>query len=226
MAVAAPSRHDGRVTETTIDVLTATTTERAALARDLAGLDHADWARPSLCGRWTVEEVVAHLTAAASLGRARWMRSVLGARFDFDEHNARRLAEHRGANPAETLARFQAIVPSTTSTFGPKEAWLGEVVIHSADIRRPLGIEHTPDAAATTRLAEFLARTNFTVPSKKVAAGLRLEASDGPFAVGAGPVVRGSTLALVMATAGRAAYLEDLSGPGVAVLAQRVSAAS
>jgi hypothetical protein len=191
------------MTETTIDVLAATTTERAALARDLAGLDEEDWARPS-----------------------RWMRSVLGARFDFDEHNARRLAEHRGATPAETLVRFQAIVPSTTSTFGPKEAWLGEVVIHGADIRRPLGIEYAPDGAATTRLAEFLARTSFTVPSKKVAAGLRLEATDGPFEAGAGPVVRGSTLALVMAMAGRAAYLEDLDGPGVAELAQRVPVAS
>lgn len=214
------------MTETTIDVLAATTSERAALARDLAGLDAADWARPSLCGRWTVEEVVAHLTAAASLGRARWMRSVLGARFDFDEHNARRLAEHRGANPAETLARFTRVADSTTSTFGPKEAWLGEVVIHGQDIRRPLAIEHQPDIAAATRLAGFLARTSFTVPSKKIATGLRLEATDGPFEVGTGPVVRGSTLALVMAMAGRAAYLEDLDGPGVAVLAQRVPAAS
>ena len=59
--------------------------------------------RPSLCGDWTVEEVVAHLTAAASIGRWRWIASMLGARFDPAVHNARRLAEHRGATPAETL---------------------------------------------------------------------------------------------------------------------------
>lgn len=35
------------------------------LAEDLAGLDADRWATPSLCGGWTVEEVVAHLTAAA-----------------------------------------------------------------------------------------------------------------------------------------------------------------
>ena len=208
------------------DLLAATTTERAALARDLRSLTPAQWASPSLCGAWTVEEVVAHLTAAASLGRARWLRSVLGAGFDFDKHNTRRLAEHRGTTPAETLARFEAIVPSTTSTFGPKEAWLGEVVIHGADIRRPLGIEHQPDIAAATRLAGFLERTSFTVPSKKIAAGLRLEATDGSFAVGEGPVVRGPTLALIMAMAGRSAYLDDLQGPGVDVLAQRGAAAS
>lgn len=73
--------------------------ERAALADDLASLTRDQWAHPSLCGSWTVEEVVAHLTAAASIGRLRWMRSVIGARFDFDVHNQRRLAEHRGRTP-------------------------------------------------------------------------------------------------------------------------------
>nr|NEW30678.1 maleylpyruvate isomerase family mycothiol-dependent enzyme [Nocardia cyriacigeorgica] len=95
-----------------------THTERAALADDLAGLDEARWARQSLCGEWTVEEVVAHLTAAASIGRVRWLLSVLGARFDFDLHNARRLAEHRGTTPAETLERFRAVVTSTTAASG------------------------------------------------------------------------------------------------------------
>ncbi|MFD6108243.1 maleylpyruvate isomerase N-terminal domain-containing protein, partial [Nocardia salmonicida] len=52
--------------------------ERAALADDLAGLDDQQWGLPSLCGDWVVEEVVAHLTAAASVGRLRWLTSVLG----------------------------------------------------------------------------------------------------------------------------------------------------
>lgn len=70
--------------------------ERAALADDLACLDDEQWAQPSLCGRWVIEEVVAHLTAAADIGPLRWLTSALGARFDFDVHNDRRLAEHRG----------------------------------------------------------------------------------------------------------------------------------
>lgn len=200
------------------DLLTATTTERAALARDLRSLTPAQWASPSLCGAWTVEEVVAHLTAAASLGRARWLRSVVGARFDFDEHNARRLAEHRGATPAETLARFEAIVASTTSTFGPKEAWLGEVVIHGADVRHPLGLDYAPPVDVLTDLAQFLARTNFIVPSKTIARGVRLEASDGPFEAGEGALARGTTLALVMAMSGRMAYLDELEGAGAEAL--------
>jgi uncharacterized protein (TIGR03083 family) len=198
------------------DVQAATRAERAALAGDLANVTEDAWTRPSLCVLWDVEEVVAHLTAAASLGRLRWMSSVICAGFDFDKHNARRLAEHRGSSPAETLARFQAVIPSTTSTFGPKEAWLGEVVIHGQDIRRAVGVEYSPPIGTLTHLAGFLARTNFTVASKDAVMGVRLQAVDGPFATGAGPLVEGTTLALVMAMAGRITYRADLTGPGVA----------
>ena len=200
--------------------------ERDALADDLARLDDAQWATPSLCGRWCIEEVVAHLTAAANVGPLRWIGSVLGARFDFDLHNARRLAEHRGATPTETLTRFHAAVPSTRSAPGPTVAWLGEVVVHAGDIRRPLGLERAPSVDALTAVARFYARRDFAVASKTTAAGLRLEATDGPFTTGDGPLVRGTTNALVMAMAGRSAHCTDLDGPGVPTLRGRCSPSS
>lgn len=198
--------------------------ERSALVTDLAGLDAEQWARRSLCGDWTVEDVVAHLTAAASTGRVRWLTSVLGARFDFDLHNARRLAEHRGSTPAETLARFRAIVTSTTAASGHTAAWLGEVIVHGQDIRTPLGLSTVPATAAVTAVAEFYASRDFTVPSKTLIEGLRLEATDGPFIAGAGPLASGSTLALTMAMAGRPSACADLTGPGVALLRDRLAA--
>jgi uncharacterized protein (TIGR03083 family) len=209
------------VLQTRDDLWSAIHTERAALADDLADLDPAQWATPSLCGDWTVEEVVAHLTAAASIGRFRWIRSMLGARGNPDVHNARRLAEHRGATPAETLARFRAAIPNTVAPSGHTPAWLGEVVVHAQDIRRPLGIARTPSIEATTAVAEFFAGRDFAVASKKAIAGLRVEATDGPFTAGEGPVVRGSTVALVMAMAGRSAYCDDLEGEAVATLRER-----
>ena len=210
-----------RTTPTRDALWAAAHTERAALAEDLAGLDEAQWASPSLCGSWTVEQVVAHLTAAASVGRLRWVASVLGARFDFDLHNDRRLAEHRGTTPAETLDRFRRIITSTTSAPGPTTAWLGEVVVHAQDVRRPLGLSRTPAVAAVTEVARAYARRDFTVAGRSAIAGLRLEADDGPFATGSGPLVSGTTLALTMAMAGRGAYCDDLTGPGVPVLRAR-----
>jgi uncharacterized protein (TIGR03083 family) len=199
--------------------------ERAALADDLAGLGQAQWAQRSLCGRWVVEDVVAHLTAAASMGPLRWFASVLGARFDFDLHNDRRLGEHRGATPAETLERFRRIITSTRSAPGPTAAWLGEVVVHAQDIRRPLALPHTPSIEAVGAVARFYARRDFTGFGRSTIEGLRLEATDGPFSTGAGPLVSGTTLALTMAMAGRRAYCDDLTGPGVSTVRARCAPA-
>lgn len=198
--------------------------ERAALAEDLAGLSAEQWRAATLCSDWTVEQVVAHLSAAASIGQWRWIRSMAGARFRPDVHNLRRLNEHLGSTPAETLAKFRAVINNTVAPTSDTAAFLGEVVVHAQDIRRPLGLAHTPSIEALAPVAEFFARRDFAVPSRRNAAGLELRADDGPFAAGAGPLVIGSTLALVMGMAGRRAYLDELSGDGVAVLRERIEA--
>ena len=196
--------------------------ERAALAEDLSGLDTEQWRHATLCGEWDVEDVVAHLTAAASLNRWRWMSSMLGARFRVEVHNQRRMVEHRGSTPAETLDRFRSVISSTTAPSGHTPAYLGEVVVHAQDIRQPLGLSRTPDVDALTPVADFFARRNFTVAGRTTAAGLQLRADDGPFATGTGPLVTGSSLALVMSMAGRTPYVDQLDGPGVPTLRARV----
>jgi uncharacterized protein (TIGR03083 family) len=196
--------------------------ERAALAEDVADLSAEQWRHSTLCGAWDVEEVVAHLTAAASLDRWRWIRSMLGARFRVDVHNQRRMVEQLGSTPAQTLDRFRSAVGATTAPSGHTPAYLGEVVVHAQDIREPLGLPRSPAVDALTPVAEFFARRNFTVPSHTAVAGLQLRADDGPFATGDGPLVTGSTLALVMGMAGRAPYVDRLDGPGVATLRARI----
>ena len=200
--------------------------ERAALAEDLAGLGAPQWRHATLCGDWDVEQVVAHLTAAASLNQWRWLRSMLGARFRPDVHNERRLAECRGSTPAETLDRFRAVITSTTAPSRHTPAYLGEVVVHAQDIRQPLGLTRTPGVGALTPVAGFFARRDFTVASRTRVTGLQLRADDGPFAAGTGPLVTGPTLALVMSMAGRASYLAELDGPGVPALRSRLRAAA
>src|ERR1700726_2586184 len=200
--------------------------ERTALAKDLSSLSDDQWRHSTLCGQWDVEEVVAHLTAAASLNQSQWVRSMVGARFRADVHNQRRLVEDRGSTPAETLDRFRGVIGSTTAPSGHTPAYLGEVVVHAQDIRQPLGLPRTPDVAALTPVAGFFARRNFAVASRTAVAGLQLRADDGPFAAGTGPLVTGSTLALVMSMAGRAPYVDQLHGPGVPTLRTRVHGTS
>jgi uncharacterized protein (TIGR03083 family) len=198
--------------------------ERAALAEDLAGLEPEQWRHETLCGDWDVEQVVAHLTAAASLNQWQWLRSMLTARFRPDVHNQRRLAEHRGRTPAGTLDQFRGVISSTTAPSNHTPAYLGEIVVHAQDIRQPLGLAPTPSVDALTPVADFFARRDFTVASRTHAADLRLRADDGPFTAGTGPLVSGSTLALVMSMAGRAPYLAELDGPGVLTLRSRLQA--
>lgn len=200
--------------------------ERNSLAEDLSTLSAEQWRSRSLCGEWTVEQVAAHLTAAASLNQRQWLRSMLGARFRPDVHNQRRLDEHLGAAPEETLSRFRAVIGSTTAPSGHTPAYLGEVLVHAQDIRQPLGLPRTPNVEALTPVADFYARRDFTVASRTHVRGLRLSAADGPFVAGSGPEVTGSTLAIVMSMAGRAPYLDQLEGPGVAILRARLNSAA
>ncbi|MET8987298.1 maleylpyruvate isomerase family mycothiol-dependent enzyme [Nonomuraea wenchangensis] len=195
--------------------------ERAALAADLAELTDEQWATPSLCAGLTVREVLAHLIAGASLNSVRWMAGVIRCRFDFDKQVAIRLAEQLGVNAAETHDRFRRVITSTTKPPLPVVAMLGETIVHAEDIRRPLGIHHDYPIETLTRTAAYYSGSDLVLPAKKRIAGLRLVADDGPFTTGSGPLVSGSTLALIMAMTGRAAYCDELTGDGVKTLRDR-----
>ncbi|MEU5261554.1 maleylpyruvate isomerase family mycothiol-dependent enzyme [Amycolatopsis sp. NPDC021455] len=192
--------------------------ERAALAGDLAGLTDRQWATPSLCAGLTVREVLAHLTAGASLGPARWMAGVIRCRFDFDRQVAMRLAEQLGATPAGTLARFRRVSTGTTKPPLPAVAMLGEAIVHGEDIRRPLGLHRDYPITTLTRVAGYYHGSDLVVLAKGRVRGLRLAATDGPFGAGSGPLVSGTTLALIMAMTGRTLYCDELDGDGAAIL--------
>ncbi|WP_067177529.1 maleylpyruvate isomerase family mycothiol-dependent enzyme [Microtetraspora niveoalba] len=195
--------------------------ERAALSADLTDLTDERWATPSLCTGLTVREVLAHLTAGASLNGVRWLAGVIRCRFDFDKQVAMRLAEQLGASAAETHNRFRHVITSTTKPPLPVIAMLGETIVHAEDIRRPLGIRHDYPIETLTRVAEYYRGSDLVVAAKRRIVGLRLVATDGPFTTGSGPLVSGTTLALVMATTGRSVYCDDLDGDGVEILRDR-----
>ena len=195
--------------------------ERAALASDLAGLDDQQWETRSLCGDWTVEQVVGHMTAAAATSPAKWMVRFAGTGFRFDTLITGDIARQTEGGPAETLARFRAVERSNGHPPGPVDSWLGETIVHAEDIRRPLGIAHDSPVDAVTRLADFYTRSNLLIGAKKRVAGLTLRATDADWSTGSGPEVEGPAIAIVMAMTGRRDALDELQGDGVAVLRDR-----
>jgi uncharacterized protein (TIGR03083 family) len=99
---------------------------------------------------------------------------------------------------------------------------LGESIIHSEDIRRPLGVAHSYPMESVTRVLDFYKKSNLIVGARKRIAGLTLRATDTDWATGSGPEVAGPALALLLAMTGRKVALPELSGEGVATLQSRM----
>ena len=195
--------------------------ERKALAGDLTGLDDQRWATPSLCSDWTVRDVLAHMTATAKLTPPTFLTKLAGSGFSLTKVQAKDIAAERGASPADTLAHFNAVVTSTKHPPGPLDTWVGEVIVHAEDIRRPLAIAHSYPTDAAVRVANFYKGSNLVIGAKRRVSGLQLRATDTEWSCGEGPEVAGPIVALVMAMTGRKAVLAELSGDGVATLAER-----
>src|SRR6476660_3405775 len=160
--------------------------ERAALADDLEQLTPEQWDTPSLCGEWSVRDVVAHMTASAMITPPGFFAKIIGSGFSFTRMQSKDIARERGASNADTLARFRAQIPSTKHPPGPTDTWLGETLIHGEDIRRPLHIAHDYETAAEVRVAEFYKGSNLVVGAKKRIAGLHLQATDADWSHGEG----------------------------------------
>ena len=195
--------------------------ERKALAADLEGLSEAQWATPSLCGGWTVRDVLAHMTATARTTPTGFFAKMLMSGFSFQSMQAKDIAAQLGASPAETLARFVAEVDSSKHPPGPTDTWLGEAIVHAEDIRRPLKIQHAYPSDAAVQVADFYKGSNLIIGAKNRIAGLRLRATDTDWSHGDGPDVAGPIVSLVVAMTGRRAAVDDLSGEGVETLRAR-----
>jgi uncharacterized protein (TIGR03083 family) len=195
--------------------------ERRALAADLAGLTPDQWTTPSLCGGWSVHDVLAHMVATAKETPPAFLVGMLRSGFRISRFTEKRIAEERAVGPAATLAAFRAVETATSAPPGPKLSWLGEALVHAEDIRRPLGIGHAYPVAAVTAVTEFYAGSNVLIGGKNRVAGVTLQATDTDWSHGSGPVVSGPARALMLATTGRTAALDELSGPGVETLRGR-----
>jgi uncharacterized protein (TIGR03083 family) len=195
--------------------------ERKALAADLKDRTEEEWATGSLCRQWTVRDVLAHMTSAATLTPPSFFAKLAASGFSFDKVQEAGIAAHRGSSPADTMAGFEAVVTSVKHPPGPADTWLGETIVHAEDIRRPLGIEHRYPVEAVTRVADFYTGSNLLIGSKRRIEGLTLRATDADWSHGTGPEVSGPILSLVMAMTGRKEPLDDLTGGGVATLRSR-----
>lgn len=196
--------------------------ERVALAADIGVTDEAAWATPSLCPEWTVRDVLAHMTALARMTPLKFFQKLIASGFSPSRLQARDIELEKGSSGDETLARFRSVSDSKNRLRAvPERTALGETMLHSEDIRRPLGIQHKYPLGALVTVADAYKGSNLVAGTKRRIAGLALQATDIDWSTGSGPVVSGPMLSLLMARAGRQAPIEDLKGEGLENLRSR-----
>lgn len=205
-----------------MDVFDALRRERLRLADELEGLTPEQWEVQSLCAQWRVRDVLAHLVASTDMRLAVMFGRLLRNGFNVDRTLSQQAREMGQRPPQELLPELRERAASRHTPPGAKPINLmSDCVMHSQDIRRPLGLPCTIDPATLRAAADFLATNDFNCRSAKRAAGLRLVATDVDWSHGDGPEVRGPLEALVMSIAGRVAACSDLDGPGVDELRSR-----
>jgi uncharacterized protein (TIGR03083 family) len=208
------------------DLMTLAEEERADLAALLRTLTPTQWNTRSLCPDWTVRDVALHIVSYEELTtpgllatflrgglRVRTINDVAMTRYrDITTDDIINLVE-RHQRPRGLTSGFKGGIALTDGT------------IHQQDIRRPLGLTREIPEHRLVQVLDFSLGAP-TLPSKRNSKGLHLSATDVSWSHGDGPEVSGPGEALLMAVAGRPDALNQLTGEGASVLADRITAPS
>ncbi len=173
------------------------------LADQLASAPAETWDAPSLCEKWQVRHVVAHVTMPARLTPEQFGAEMAAAGGDFtalsDTVAARDaslpLAEHLDALRSPLLHAWQ---PPGGGTAGA----LSHAVIHSLDITVALDLPAVEPDEAVVAVLDQLTAANGACFGLNLT-GVRLEAADTDWSWGSGNVVRANSGPLVALLSGR-----------------------
>lgn len=202
--------------------------ERRALADLLDGRTDAEWELPSLCSRWSVRDVAAHVALtpqSPSTAAIVWRGIRAGG--NFDELNRTLAVEHATRSPAALVAELREMAESRRKpAVTTLDNLLFDVQVHVQDVAIPLGLLHAMPVAAAREGAERVWRMGWPFRARRKLRGLRLVATDTEWSAGAGVEVTGPIQALLLLLTGRvAAALPALGGAGVELLGQTGSSA-
>ena len=199
-----------------MDLWTTIAEERASLLETFEGLTAPQWEVPSLCGHWTVRQVLGHLVIAAAPPMRRFLGEAARARGSFDTANDR-LARAEAERPIDQLlAGYRELVGARFAPpgIGPRGP-LSDILLHSLDVRLPLGLpSDRPSERYLPSLEMLFTRRAMVGFVPKGRPPVRWVAIDHAWSHGRGDEVQGTMADVTMAASGRGARVDALTGPG------------
>ncbi len=195
-------------------------TVRRDFADLIESLSESQLDGPSLAGAWTPRHILGHVVYIAEMKMPRFMKDMAKARFDYDrmaDTTARANAERPLGELLESLR-----TKSTTPTPMPGFAELvpvGDVAIHTQDVRRGAGLNGVLNEGVLATALEFvtthkIGRDLGDLPGRDA---VSYRATDLDWSHGSGPLVEGPAEVILMTLAGRD-IPEKLDGEGVSIL--------
>lgn len=199
-----------------MDLWTITIGARQSLLSTFERLDDDQWNVRSLCEGWTIRELLAHLVLAARPPARRYIVAVARARGSFEEAN-KALARVDGRRPVdELLSDYRSVLEHRFSPPGwPQAAPLSDILLHSLDVRIPLGLKPEQPADHYEPVLELLFSRAGRSFARAGRPAVRWTATDREWSHGAGQSVCGSIADLALTVAGRGANMDHLKGGGV-----------
>ncbi len=202
-----------------VDLWPVTFDARESLLTTFEGIEGDRWEVESLCAGWTIRDVLAHLILAAHPPATRYATAVIRAKGSFDKANHELAVDDARLPTDELVARYRAVARYRFSPPGwPDAAPLSDILLHSLDVRIPLGAAiDVPPGHYEPVLGLLFRRLggSFTTNRRPE---VRWIATDRAWTHGSGPEVQGTMENLALTAAGRRARIDRLHGDGVASL--------
>jgi uncharacterized protein (TIGR03083 family) len=173
------------------------------LADLLAAAPAETWDAPSLCQKWQVRHVVAHVTMPARLTPEQFGAEMAAAGGDFAVLSDTVAARDGSLPPDEHLDALRSpVLHAWQPPGGGAAGALSHAVIHSLDVTVALDRPAVAPAEALVAVLDQLAAADGAWFGLDLA-GVRLDATDTDWSWGSGRVVRADTGALVALLGGR-----------------------
>ncbi|MCU1637097.1 MAG: hypothetical protein JWQ68_2336 [Cryobacterium sp.] len=178
-----------------------------ATADLLESLSPEQWGRPSMCGRWSVQDVAGHLVWRVGSSNRELLTSATRAYLGHyvNPHRAIDVLSRAAAEaPVEELVRRIREIAAAKATGSGRVgiSELSETVVHGYDLSHPLNL---PLAVSSRASGAVALRRSLTAPTeiKAVLQVRSLVATDAGWRVGRGPDLESSAETLILFLYGR-----------------------